>query len=98
MAIVSLALLCSGDLLAAGSRACGNHPCCVKGACKMMPKNGARLDRCGDPQASAPQMAPVVLAAAGPGWPLPVDHGPMATITLAEHDGVLFGIDRPPRA
>jgi hypothetical protein len=94
----SLAALCCGDLFAAGARACGDHPCCVKGACKMMPKSGARLDRCGDKQASAPETAPVVLAAAtAAGWPLAVGRWPLAVVLITS-DGASFGIKRPPRA
>jgi len=98
MAIVSLALLCCGDLLAAGTRACGNHPCCVKGACKMMPKSGARFDRCGDKQATTPEAAPVVLPAHTPGWQLAVGGWQSTVGGTSVLEGASLRIDRPPRA
>jgi len=97
LVVVSLALLCCGDLLAAGTRACGDHPCCIKGACKMTPKGGARLDRCGDQQAKTPEVAPVVFTPAATSWPLAVGRWPMTRATLAARDGASFGVDRPPR-
>jgi hypothetical protein len=96
--VAALALLCGGDLVAAGTRACGNHPCCVKGACKMMPKSGARLDRCGEKQISVPEIAPVLLAAAQPSWQLAVGSWQLITLATDVRDGASFDVDRPPRA
>jgi hypothetical protein len=98
LVVVSLALLCGGDLLIAGARACGDHPCCAKGACKMMPKNGARLDRCGDAQqAKTPDVAPMVLASAAASWRLAVGGWQSTTVASTVHDGAILGVDRPPR-
>ena len=93
---IAFAILCAGDLLSASTRVCGAHPCCTKGVCKMMPKSGARFDRCGDDQTTAPQ-PPMMLTAIRP---LVVDvraSSSAAIITANVSDGTSFAVDRPPR-
>jgi hypothetical protein len=93
---IALAMVCGSDLLFARARGCGPHPCCVKGACKMMPKSGARFDRCGDDQPNTVQ-SPMLLTTVD-GFVMAILSSPSAAaITAAAIDGASFGVDRPPR-
>ena len=97
--ITALAALSGSDLLAARIRGCGPHPCCAKGICKMTPKSGARVDRCGTDQINAPESTSPMLLTSIDGFVLAVLSSPThPTITIAVADGASFGVDRPPRA
>lgn len=63
----------------------------------MMPKSGARFERCGDDAVAAPQ-PPIVLTAASS---LEVDlafASASHAVSMAIRDGAPLGVDRPPRA
>ena len=94
---IALAILCGNDLLTAGTRACGDHPCCTKGVCKMMPKSGERLERCGEQRAATPEVSPVVLVSQATSWRLSVDSCPLSAGVIATRAGARFSVDRPPR-
>ena len=93
---IAFAILCAGDLLSAGARVCGAHPCCAKGVCKMMPKSGARFDRCGDDQTIAPQ-PPIMLTAIRAVGADVRSSSSAAIVVAAVSDGASFAVDRPPR-
>jgi hypothetical protein len=94
---IALAMLCGSDLLFARARGCGPHPCCVKGACKMMPKSGARFDRCGEDQPRAPE-SPMLLTAVGD-FVIAIPSSPASpALAIIAIDGASFAVDRPPRA
>src|SRR5258707_934868 len=98
---IAFTIVCGSDLLLARGRACGPHPCCTKGACKMTPKSGARVDRCeADPtNTEQQQQSPMLFASIDS---FVVDGQPPAAngqrIATAVPDGASFGVDRPPRA
>jgi hypothetical protein len=94
---IALAILCAGDLLASRSRGCGPHPCCIKGACKMMPKSGARFDRCPDDQRSA--SVPLIVLAAVDSLIVDILAAPAPVAIIdPSSDGTSRNVDRPPRA
>lgn len=93
--ITALAALNGSDLLARTS-GCGPHPCCAKGACKMMPKSGARFDRCGDDRPDTPQPPMLLTPAAGLTVAVHTVPSPLARAAVT-FGGAPFRIDRPPR-
>src|SRR5882724_2964559 len=94
--IFALAAMCGSDLFAR-ARGCGPHPCCAKGACKMMPKGGARFDRCGETDPTNAPQSPMLLTSVG-GFVIAVVTIPSAAaITPIITDGASFAVDRPPR-
>src|SRR5437870_13911531 len=96
---IAFTIVCGSDLLFARAQGCGPHPCCAKGVCKMTPKSGARVDRCGTDQINAPESTSPMLLTSIDGFVLAVLSSPThPTITIAVADGASFGVDRPPRA
>ena len=93
--ITALVALNGSDLLAR-TNGCGPHPCCAKGACKMMPKSGARFDRCGDDQPNAPQSPMLLTSVAALAVAVHTVPSPLARAALT-FGGASFRIDRPPR-
>src|SRR5258705_13344099 len=96
---IAFTIVCGSDLLLARGRACGPNPCCTKGACKMTPKSGARVDRCdANPPITEQQESPILFASIDSfvvDGQLPTANG--QPITPAIPDGTSFGVDRPPR-
>jgi hypothetical protein len=96
---IAFTFVCGSDLLLARGRACGPHPCCTKGACKMTPKSGARVDRCDAAATNTEQQQSPVLFPSIDGFVIgaqpPTANG--QPITAAVTDGASFGVDRPPR-
>jgi hypothetical protein len=94
--ITALVALNGSDLLAR-TNGCGPHPCCAKGACKMMPKSGARLDRCGDPDPTDTPQPPMMLSfTSGDALSFSTSVTSLAVVALTSA-GAAFGVDRPPR-
>lgn len=97
LVIITALTAWSGSDLLARTRGCGPHPCCVKGACKMMPKSGARLDRCGDPNPADAPHPPMLLSSTGSDGVLVSSSITERTVLALTAEGATRGVDRPPR-